>query len=76
MWRVAGKTTTDTFNSPAALRKAEQEVADFHRFQNQKLSGRVVEVSEKICALRPVEETLTPEEEKRPRRTMPRSRAN
>jgi len=58
--RVAGKTTTETFGSPAALRKAQQEVAEFHRFQ--KLSGEVVEVSEKICALRPVEDTLTPEE--------------
>ena len=45
--RVAGKTTTETFDSPAALRKAQQEVAEFHRFQ--KLSGDVVEVSEKIC---------------------------
>jgi hypothetical protein len=62
--RVAGKTTTETFNSPAALRKAQQEVAEFHRFQ--KLSGEVVEVSEKICALRPVENTLTPEEKNGP----------
>jgi len=57
--RVAGKTTTETFGSPAALRKAHQEVAEFHRFQ--KLSGEVVEVSEKICVLRRVEDTLTPE---------------
>lgn len=71
--RVAGKTTTETFSSQAALRKAQQEVAEFHRFQ--KLSGEVVEVSEKICALRPVENTLTPEEKKRPRRSTPRSRA-
>jgi hypothetical protein len=71
--RVAGKTTTETFDSPAALRKAQQEVAEFHRFQ--KLSGELVEVSEKICALRPVEDTLTPEEKKRPRRSTPRSRA-
>lgn len=71
--RVAGKTTTETFESPAALRKAQQEVAEFHRFQ--KLCGELVEVSEKICALRPVEDTLTPEEKKRLRRSMPRSRA-
>ena len=71
--RVAGKTTTETFASPAALRKAQQEVAEFHRFQ--KLSGEVVEVSEKICALRPVEDTLTPEEKKRRKRSTPRSRA-
>jgi len=70
--RVAGKTTTETFASPAALRKAQQEVAEFHRFQ--KLSA-VVEVSEKICALRPVEDTLTPEKKKRPRRSTSRSHA-
>ncbi|HEY6272983.1 MAG TPA: DUF6788 family protein [Terriglobales bacterium] len=71
--RVAGKTTTETFASPAALRKAQQEVAEFHRFQ--KLTGEVVEVGEKICTLRPVEDTLTPEEKKRPRRSTPKSRA-
>jgi len=72
--RVAGKTTTETFASPAALRKAQQEVAEFHRFQ--KLSGEVVEVSEQICALRPVEEdTMTSEEKKPRRRSRPRSRA-
>ena len=41
--RVAGKTATETFDSPAALRKAQQEVAEFHRFQ--KLSGEVVEAA-------------------------------
>lgn len=71
--RVEGKTNTETFVSAAALRKAQQEVAEFHRFQ--KLSGEVVEVGEKICALRPVADTLTPEEKKRPRRSTPRSRA-
>jgi hypothetical protein len=71
--RVAGKTITETFDSQAALRKAQHEVAEFHRFQ--KLSGEVVEVSEKICALRPIEDALTPEEKKRPRQSTPRSRA-
>ena len=71
--RVAGKSTTETFDSPVALRKAQQEVAEFHRFQE--LSGEFVEVSEKICALRPVEDTLTPEEKKRPQAIHARSRA-
>jgi len=71
--RVSGRTVTESFPNPTALRKAQQEVAEFHRFQ--KLSGEVVEVSEKICALRPVEGTLTSEEKKRPRRSTPRSRA-
>jgi hypothetical protein len=51
--RVAGKSTTETFPNPAALRKAQQEVAEFHHLQ--KLSEDLVSVNEKICALRPVE---------------------
>lgn len=68
--RVQGKTRTETFDSPATLRKAQQEVTAFHRFQ--KLCGQIVAVSEKICALRPVEDTLTPQEKKRPRRSTPK----
>lgn len=71
--RVKGKTVTETFSSPAALRKAQEEVTEFHRFQ--KLCGEIVEVSEKICALRPVEDTLTQEEKKRRKRSTRRSRA-
>ena len=44
---------TESFPTPAALRKAQQEVAEFHRFQ--KLGEDLVGVNEKICALRPVE---------------------
>src|SRR6266581_5699269 len=51
--RVAGKSLTESFPSPAALRKAQQEVAEFHRFQ--KLSEDLVSVNERICALRSVE---------------------
>ena len=51
--KVQGKTVTETFSSLAALRKAEREVAEFHRFQT--LSQQLVEVNEKICHLRPVE---------------------
>jgi hypothetical protein len=51
--RVAGKTVTETFSNPAALRKAQQEVAEFHRLQ--KLSGDLVGVNEKICKLRPAQ---------------------
>jgi hypothetical protein len=71
--RVQGKTLTETFDSPATLRKAQQEVTEFHRFQ--KLCGQIVAVSEKICALRPVEDTLMPEEKKRPRRSTRKSPA-
>jgi hypothetical protein len=51
--RVAGKTVTETFPNPTALRKAQQEVAEFHHFQ--KLSEDLVRVNQKICQLRPVE---------------------
>jgi hypothetical protein len=51
--RVGGKSVTESFPSPAALRKAQQEVPEFHRFQ--KLSEDLVSINEKICALRPVE---------------------
>ena len=50
--RVAGKTVTESFANPTALRKAQQEVAEFHRFQ--KLSQDLVTLNEKICRLRPV----------------------
>ena len=52
--RVAGKTITETFPNPEALRKAQQEVDEFHRFQQ--LSEDLVGINEKICSLRPVEQ--------------------
>jgi hypothetical protein len=51
---VAGKTVTESFPNPAALRKAQQEVAEFHRLQ--KLNDDLVSINEKICNLRPVEQ--------------------
>ncbi|WP_321473467.1 DUF6788 family protein [uncultured Paludibaculum sp.] len=71
--KVSGKTVTETFSTPAALRKAEREVAEYHRFRD--LGQDLLEVNEKICQSRPVEDTLTPEEKKRPRRSTSRSRA-
>ena len=52
--RVSGKTVTESFPNPTALRKAQQEVAEFHRFQ--KLSEDLVTLNEQICRLRPVEQ--------------------
>jgi hypothetical protein len=71
--KVDGKTITETFSTPAALRKAQNEIAEYHCFRE--LSGDLLEVNEKICRGRPLEEMLTPEEKKRPKRSMPRSRA-
>ena len=68
-----GKTVTEALPSPAAVRKAEQEIAEFRNYQQ--LSRELVEVSERVCRLRPVEETLTPEEKKRPKRSVKKSHA-
>ena len=72
--KVQGKTVSETFSSPAALRKAQREVAEFHKFQA--LGQTLVEVNEKICQLRPVEgeEESKEQEKKRPRRSGRRSR--
>jgi hypothetical protein len=73
--KVRGKTISETFSSPAALRKAQREVAEFHKFQE--LSQTLVEVNEKICQLRPVpgDEELSAQEKKRRKRSGKRSRA-
>jgi hypothetical protein len=73
--RIDGKTVTETFPSPAALRKAQQEVAEYHRFQ--KLSEELLTLNEKICKLRPVEQEAggwSAQEKKRLLRSIKRSR--
>jgi hypothetical protein len=69
--KQSGKTVTETFSSPAELRKAQSEVEAFHRFQS--LSRELLEVNEKICRARPVEDTLTPQEKKRRKRSVTKS---
>jgi hypothetical protein len=64
-YKVQGKTITETLPTPASLQKAEREIAEFRRFQE--LSRSFVEVSEKICRLRPVEEPVRSEQEKKRR---------
>jgi hypothetical protein len=74
--RVAGKSVTESFPNPAALHKAQQEVAEFHRFQ--KLSEELVRINERICALRPVEQQpggWTEQEKKRRLQSIRRLRA-
>lgn len=73
--RVAGKTRTETFPNPAAWRKAQQEVAEFHRLQ--KLRDDLVGINEKICKLRPAQEQpdgWTEQEKKRLLESIKRSR--
>jgi len=70
--KVNGKTTSESFATPAALRKAEREIAAFHRFRE--LSRELLEVNERICRARPVEDSLSPQEKKRPTRSGARRR--
>jgi hypothetical protein len=70
--KVDGKTVSESFSSAAELRKARREVETFHRFRQ--LSQDLLEINEKICRARPAEDTLTPEEKKRPRRSVKKSR--
>lgn len=71
--KVQGKTVTETFSSPDALKKAQREVAEFHRFQD--LCEQVVVVSEQLCAARPLEDALPPQEKKRRKRSGRKSSA-
>ena len=70
-YKVNGKSRTESFASPAAQRKAEAEVAAFRQYQQ--LSRSFVDVNEQICRARPVEETLTPQEKKRPKQSSKKS---
>ena len=65
--KVQGKTVTETFDSPVLLRKAQREVETFHRFQE--LCDQLIATNERICALRPLDQALTPQEKKRPKRS-------
>ena len=72
-YKVEGKTITESFATPADQRKAEREIETFRRYRQ--LERSFVEVNEKICRARPVEDTFTAEEKKQPRRSRARSRA-
>lgn len=72
--KVDGKTVTETFSSPADLAKAQREVAEYHRFRE--LSGQLLEVNERICERRPIEEEASSwQEKKRRKRSARKSRA-
>ncbi len=71
--KVKGNTVSESFSSSAELRKARREVEAFHRFRQ--LSRELLEVNERICRTRPVEESLSPEEKKRRKRSAKKSGA-
>jgi hypothetical protein len=69
--KVSGKTVTETFPTSAARKKAQREVAAYHRFRQ--LSQQLLELNEKICLLRPVEQQPAPQEKKRLSRSSKKS---
>jgi len=61
-----GKTVTQMLSHSAAVKKVEQEIAEFRNFE--KLSQSLIAINQKICHLRPVADPATPwtaEEKKR-----------
>ncbi len=72
-YKVNGTSVTESLPDQAAVRKAEAEIAEFRQLQS--LHRQLVDVNVQICRLRPVEETLTPQEKKRPKRSAKKSRA-
>jgi len=71
--KINGKTVSESFSSPADLRKAQLEVEAFHGFR--RLSQELLEVNERICQARPVADPLSPEEKKRRKPSAKKSRA-
>jgi hypothetical protein len=73
--KVRGKTVTETFSTEAALRKAQREVEEYHRFR--RLSQELLAVNEQICHLRPtLAKPLLGEKKKRLRRSKRRFHRN
>ena len=61
--KVKGKTVTETFATPAELQKAQREVQAYHRFRQ--LAQELLEINEKICLARPVEQLAGAEKKRR-----------
>jgi hypothetical protein len=73
--KVKGKTLTETFSTEGALRKAQREVEEYHRFR--RLSQELLEVNEQICRLRPpLSELLLGEKKKRLKRSKKKFHGN
>ncbi len=73
-YKVDGKTVSESLPTPAAIHKAEREVAEFRKFQQ--LTREFVETNAEICQLRPTEdEPQTDPGKKRQGRSARKSRA-
>jgi hypothetical protein len=55
--KVKGKSVSESFATPAAFRKAAQEVGEYHRFQD--LVSQLTAINEQICGSRSVESDQT-----------------
>jgi hypothetical protein len=64
-YKVQGKSISEALPTPASVRKAEREITEFRKFQE--LSRLFLDVNEKICRLRPVEEQVFSEQKKKRR---------
>ncbi|MGH9663385.1 MAG: DUF6788 family protein, partial [Bryobacteraceae bacterium] len=62
-YKVQSKTISEALPTPASVRKAEGEIAEFRKFQE--LSRSFLDVNERICRLRPVDEQFLGEQEKK-----------
>ncbi len=73
-YKVDGKTISESLPTPAAIHKAEREVAEFRKFQQ--LSREFVEANAQICRLRLADdEPQTDQEKKQPKRSAKKWRA-
>jgi hypothetical protein len=66
-YKAEGKTISESLPTPSAVQKAEREIGEFRKYQQ--INRDFIEVNERICQLRPVEDSLTSEEKKQPRRS-------
>jgi hypothetical protein len=73
-YKIDGKSVSESLPTPAAIHKAEREVAEFRKFQQ--LSREFVDTNAEICRLRPTQdEPSTDQEKKRRKRSARRLRA-
>lgn len=73
-YKVKGKSVTESLPDQAATRKAEREIGEFRKLQV--LHKEFVEVNAQICQIRPsAPDVISPEEKKRRKRSVRRSRA-
>jgi hypothetical protein len=73
-YKIDGKSVSESLPTPAAIHKAEREVAEFRKFQQ--LSREFVDTNAEICRLRPTnDEPSTDQGKKRRKRSVRRSRA-